>query len=61
MLYPYLEVLEGFRTYLHEEALDQGFSDIDVVVFRWEICAGSFEIESVHYPWQLLTHIIGLL
>lgn len=48
-------------TYLHEEATDEGLSDVDVVILGGEFCRGSFQIETIHDARQLLPHIVSRL
>lgn len=47
--------------YLHEEPGDQGFPDVEVVVPTGKVSAGAAEVEPVHDPGQLLSHIVRAL
>ena len=48
-------------THLAEEAGDESFPDVDVVVSAGELSAGAAEGEAVHDPGQLLPHTVGQL
>ena len=48
-------------TNLHEKSRAECFSNIQVVIFACEVCAGPLEIESVHDPAELLPHIVRRL
>ena len=54
-------MLENILSNLHEKSRAQGFSDVDVVVFRVEVCRSPLEVESVHDPTELLPDVIGRL
>lgn len=45
--------------YLHEEAANEGFTDIDIVVFRGKFCGGTLQIETIHYAGELLSYIVS--
>ena len=45
-------------SHLHKEAGTQSFPDVEIVIFAGEVSAGPLEIEPVHDPTQLLSHII---
>ena len=45
-------------THLHEEPCYQSFPDVDVIVSWSEVCAWSFEVESVHNACQLLPYVV---
>ncbi len=47
--------------YLHEEARDEGFPNVEVVVLAGELCACSAQVEAVHNARQLLTDVVGRL
>lgn len=51
----------SMSTHLAEEAGDESFPDVDVVVFAGELSAGAAEGEAVHDPGQLLPHTVGQL
>lgn len=45
-------------SYLHEEASDQGFTDVDIIFTTIEFSAGTFQIKSVHDASQLLPYVV---
>lgn len=46
---------------LHEEARHQGLADVDVVVARRELCAGTPQVEAFHDADQLLAYVVRRL
>ena len=44
--------------YLHKEARAERLSDVDIVVLGGKICGGSLQVEPVHNPAKLLTHVV---
>lgn len=44
--------------YLHEEARDQGFANVDVVVLASELCRCPFQVEPVHNTGKLLADVV---
>jgi hypothetical protein len=49
------------KTDLHEEAGDQGLSDVDIVVAAGEFGAGALQVETVHDSGQLGSNAVGAL
>ena len=48
-------------SHLHEEAGAERLPDVQVVILAGEVRAGSLQVEPVHYPAELLPHVVSRL
>ena len=46
-------------SHLHEEAGAERLPDVQVVILAGEVRAGSLQVEPVHDPTELLSHVVG--
>lgn len=47
------------RFHLHEEASAECSADVEVIIPAGEFCAAAGQVEAVHDPGQLLTHVVS--
>lgn len=47
--------------HLHKKALHQSLAYINIVILGGKLCAGAFQIKTIHDAGKLLTYIVGTL